>query len=754
MKTITRILASAALLAGVFTACSDLSDLEKRVDSLESRVTALEKVIPTLNSNIEGLQALMNSTTINSAVQSNGTWTITLSNGETITLTQGSIGVGNAPVMSVDKDGYWMVNYGTGAEYILNGEEKVKAIGTDGYTPAFGVDAEGYWTVSYDGGKTFQQVLGADSKPVNALPKGEAAQDPYFEEVKLVDGILNITLRGGEAVTVPVVADFLCAIEAQGAQTFNAGETKPYNVTVKGVKSAMITAPTGWKAVLSEPVEDKATLTVTAPVLTKGVLADSGSDISILAFSAQGYAAIAKLQVSLSDVPVVVTPIANVTAGEVTETSVSYNVATANTTSWKYIHAKAGDEAPSAAKIAEEGTAGTGTTVTVEGLESATEYVLYVLPLNGETQGTVVNCSNTTATPPPAAITDLYQAYEDGKEIEIAGVKYSKAVNGAATLLSATEALTDIRASLHQKTGIFFLEAAEGASFLTSAITEIKGGDLVIVGRHTDKEVVLTPDKFFKFVSGGIVLSNLTIDMIRLENADGNDGYFINNSGTEDLSKMHFDNCKVINIQKNVYTTSTAGCKFAVKSIRIVNTDFELIVTGNVQMFNLYNSSVLDKFEEIIFDNNIVCNKSAGVCQIFNWGQATAQTGTVWNTKVSFCNNTLYNAPSGNGHFKFYNVGSMKMTKNILWGDPASTQASCMFILYDANETADGIEVSDNIAYGLASGKNWLLAHDTSTYKPEGNILTKLESSPLATADFTTYTFTPTAEYASYGAQR
>ena len=236
MKTITRILASAALLAGVFTACSDLSDLEKRVDSLESRVTALEKVIPTLNSNIEGLQTLMNSTTINSAVQSNGTWTITLSNGETITLTQGSIGVGNAPVMSVDKDGYWMVNYGWGAEYILKGEEKVKAIGTDGYTPAFGVDAEGYWTVSYDGGKTFQQVLGADSKPVSALPAGEV-QDPYFEAVELVDGILNITLRGGEAVTVPVVADFLCAIEAQGAQTFNAGETKPYNVTLKGVKS-------------------------------------------------------------------------------------------------------------------------------------------------------------------------------------------------------------------------------------------------------------------------------------------------------------------------------------------------------------------------------------------------------------------------------------------------------------------------------------------------------------------------------------
>ena len=77
-----------------------------------------------------------------------------------------------------------------------------------------------------------------------------------------------------------------------------------------------------------------------------------------------------------------------------------------------------------------------------------------------------------------------------------------------------------------------------------------------------------------------------------------------------------------------------------------------------------------------------------------------------------------------------------------------------MFILYDANETGDGIDVSDNIAYGLASGKNWLLAHDSSTYKPEGNTLTKLENSPLSTVDFTTYTFKPIADYASYGAQR
>lgn len=148
-------------------------------------MTALETIIPNINANVEALQVLVNGTTINSATQKDGVWTLVLSNGETITLTAGSVGVGNPPVMSVDKDGYWMVDYGTGADYILMNGEKVKAVGTDGITPVFGVDKDGYWTVSYDGGKTFTQVKGDDGNPVSALPTGEV-QDPYFADVKRI----------------------------------------------------------------------------------------------------------------------------------------------------------------------------------------------------------------------------------------------------------------------------------------------------------------------------------------------------------------------------------------------------------------------------------------------------------------------------------------------------------------------------------------------------------------------------------------
>ena len=77
------------------------------------------------------------------------------------------------------------------------------------------------------------------------------------------------------------------------------------------------------------------------------------------------------------------------------------------------------------------------------------------------------------------------------------------------------------------------------------------------------------------------------------------------------------------------------------KSFNIVNNVFELIVSTNVQMFNFYNCKVMDKIKEVVFDNNIVCNKATdAVCQIFNWGQSTAQSGTVWETCTKKSPNT------------------------------------------------------------------------------------------------------------------
>ncbi|MDE5889716.1 MAG: DUF4988 domain-containing protein, partial [Bacteroidales bacterium] len=230
MKKISTIQALAAVLISLalaFVSCTDLSDLEKRVDSLDSRITALETQISGLNSNIEALSILAGGATINSVTESNGTYTIVLTNGETITLSQGSDGVGVAPKMSVDKEGYWMVDYndGNGSIYLLNASgEKLKATGETGAIPVVGVDSEGYWTVDYGDGP--QRVRDSDGNYVNALSEGEGGTS-FFTDVVVGEGYMTVTMKNGDILSIPVVPDFLCAIlDTFGVQYFSYGQTK------------------------------------------------------------------------------------------------------------------------------------------------------------------------------------------------------------------------------------------------------------------------------------------------------------------------------------------------------------------------------------------------------------------------------------------------------------------------------------------------------------------------------------------------
>ncbi|MGN1211926.1 MAG: PL29 family lyase N-terminal domain-containing protein [Candidatus Cryptobacteroides sp.] len=389
--------AAALLLASV--SCTDLSSLENRLDNLESRVKAIESQLPALNANIDALAKLAGGATINSVELKDGVYTITLSNGETITLTQGSVGVANAPVMSIDKEGYWMVDYGSGPEYVLRDGEKVKSTGENGVTPLFGVDAEGYWTVSYDGGATYTRVSGADGQPVAAIPSEGA--DEYFEDVKVENGNLVVTMKNGDTLVIPVLPDFLFAIEADGLQTLQAGQTYIYNVTSKGVaNAAIVSKPSTVEATLNDN-----SLTVRALGGETKATADSRTDIAILAVSKDGFAAIAKLQVKVEGIVVPDTkPDVTLAAGEATTTSLTFTVALDNAESYKYILTSG--EAPTASEVVENGVESSEATLTVADLTPDTEYTLYVVAL-GEKENSVMRsvASKTVALNPEAVVT-------------------------------------------------------------------------------------------------------------------------------------------------------------------------------------------------------------------------------------------------------------------------------------------------------------------------------------------------------------
>lgn len=287
-----------------FASCSDLSSLENRVDSLESRVEALEKGVNKVNEKVEAVQKLVEGGTVSNVVEKDGVYTITFADGKTITLNQGSVGVANPPVMTVDGEGYWMVDYGKGPEYVLSGNQKIKAIGTDGVTPIFGVDAESYWTVSYNGGQSYEQVKDVNGNPVKAVPDGGAVEDKWFNSVSATDGYLKVELKDGTVCRLPIDNGFRCVITgADELVYFAPGETKTFNLMMAKVASMMVTAPQGWTASVSSAV-----LSVTAPLPTKAISADSKTDVCILAFSSNNLSSISKLRVALGTMPPVSYP--------------------------------------------------------------------------------------------------------------------------------------------------------------------------------------------------------------------------------------------------------------------------------------------------------------------------------------------------------------------------------------------------------------------------------------------------------------
>lgn len=740
MKTTLRFWAAIAVTAGLFAGCSDLEDYKNKVDELDGRVTALETITTNLNKNIEALQTLYSGATINSATKdANNVWTIVLSNGETLTLNQGSVGVANAPVMSVDKDGYWMVDYdgdgGNEPKYIKNGEDKVLASGTDGVTPEFGVDAEKYWTVSYDGGTTFTRVLDPDGQPVSALPAGEI-QDPYFADVKVEGEQFKVTLRTGEELVIPVVSNFLCAIEATGVQQFNSGDSKPYNVTLKGVKSTMITTPQGWTATLSEPTNEKAILTVTAPALTKAVIADSKADVCILAFSTQGLATIAKMQVSLSDAPVVINPIASVTAGEATQSTLAYSVAVLDVTSWMYIHQLASETAPDAAKITAEGVAGSETALVFENLDPSTEYALYVLPINGEKQGAVASVKNTTT---EKVYTNLYDKYMDGLDITVYNKTINKATYGGAVLIENSSENKKLETK-----GVYFVKSdAENV--------EIQNAEQLIIISYDDKTATVTKGGQFTVVSSA-ENDYLIMQNIKYTTGMTSDNMMGGGNVADAFETIIFDKCKFeLPTDMNFMYAQLPIDEFA-----MVDCDIKVHKSANSKSILQTNTGSI--YKSVVFRNNVFyCTDGDAIYLPFYNANATI-------TSLDFSYNTfaaVYPKGGTNGSYIIAKLfTSATATRNIFYVPNYTTCTADKYsgILESPATNGQDITITYNLVqYGdvVPTKKmkpHFNLANSDKIVAPYGKKTS--DGDPFSTKNFTTGIFTPTADYATYGAQR
>lgn len=222
-----------------------VDDLKDDVNDLKNRVALIEEQVRILNDNVEVFAYVLDSQqkTISSVTESDGQYIITLSDGSTMTLTVGKPGSVVQPTISVDENGYWVVNgLSTG----------VKAVGEDGTTPdypEFQVK-NGEWQVRFGEDGEWKPVEGGNIG-------GGSLGDQIFESAEVVgDKFVIVLANDGGTYELPIVSQLSCEINkdmvgADGYIEFQPGETKTFKVKITGTPLAPV-YPSGWRAELEK----------------------------------------------------------------------------------------------------------------------------------------------------------------------------------------------------------------------------------------------------------------------------------------------------------------------------------------------------------------------------------------------------------------------------------------------------------------------------------------------------------------------
>ncbi|MDR2773185.1 MAG: DUF4988 and DUF4465 domain-containing protein [Tannerella sp.] len=293
MKKLFTLFTIALLGAAMWNCSYDDDDLWNAVDELDGRVKALEQAAKDANTDIDALRKLVDelqkNVTVTSVDKTDDGYTITFSDGETATITNGKNGI-NAPAISVKKDTdnvyYWTLD----GEWLLIDGKKVKAQGIDAVAPQLRInETTKIWEMSTDDGTNWTSMgvkaEGADGKN----------GDSMFASVSTTEkpGFAVFTLTAGGKIEIPMQDSLNIAISAKNVP-FVFGEQVTFTLTSKGVEKLTWTKPDGWKVAV-----DGTTLTVTAPAQANSYAETEG--VIALIGMAGNYSCMAELKVSVAE---------------------------------------------------------------------------------------------------------------------------------------------------------------------------------------------------------------------------------------------------------------------------------------------------------------------------------------------------------------------------------------------------------------------------------------------------------------------
>lgn len=754
--------------AAAFQSCDNNDDLWDAIDDLKSRVQALETQVNALNGNIDALQKLYSGASVSNVDINNetGKTTITLANGDILTLVSDIDAL--VPKISINENGMW--------ECTVNGETTTlgKAVAEDGKTPKFRVNEDGIWQVNTSGTdeeKDWVNVKDRMGNDVSAIAiDPEKLSDKFFQDVEVVGDTLHIVMQNGEVLDVPIVKGFLCQIvDGEGnvitdVQSFDMGVTKEFTVNMRGVDNTILTAPEGWTASLSEPVAGTddmktATLSVTSPAPTRAT-ASTAKDVSILATSGK-YSCIAKIQVESTGIDPNAPRITVAVSTDVAATysTLTFDVVLTNATTWKYICKPLSEQAPTADEIMASGTDGSGTSVTVSGLEGETDYTIYVVAYDGAAVSDVASAQNRTLVAP----VDYYT-----KGVDINGVIYNSESVGATTSEIASEATTDYTITAPNTPTVRFIGRDNSDSYgyvmaPTSSIAIL--ADNIYIGRYSDEKPTIKIGRFLALRNPGgtVAFKNLVLNFETEQ-----ESYLFNFSGTGGIGTLIFEDCEIV-FSDNAKATSSmsfiTGYNGTGTIGNIIFRNCKIRYTGSTTAYilNFTNSGSLDfsGLASVVLENNIIYSTQ---CSGKNCAFMSANNLDLSSMALTVERNTFVDLRGAgttvntSALFVLKQFGSISCKNNIFYSTTNSSYPTVFSLTYDyADVWQIDMERTSNLAWGGSAWKMYSqisnVFYPGSSDEPKPTITIPFaQSNPLTTCNPADGVFVVDSEYAgTYG---
>lgn len=750
--------------AAVFQSCDNNDDLWDAIDDLKSRVQALETQVNALNDNVKALQTLYSGATVSEVKNEDGKCTITLTDGKKLTLVSDIDAL--VPVVSINEEtGMWQYSIGGGEPQSLN----VKAVAEDGKTPTFQVADDGSWQVDLGDGQGWRDVTYADGSKVSAITD-TPTEDKFFQTVEVVGDSLHIVMQNGDELDIPIVKGFLCQIvDGEGnvitdVQSFDMGVTKEFTVNMRGVDNTILTAPEGWTASLSEPVAGTddmktATLSVTSPAPTRAT-ASTAKDVSILASSGK-YSCIAKIQVESTGIDPNAPRITVAVSTDVAATysTLTFDVVLTNATTWKYICKPLSEQAPTADEIMSTGTEGSGTSVTVSGLEGETDYTIYVVAYADDQVSDVASAQNRTLVAP----VDYYT-----KGVDINGVIYNSESVGATTSEIASEATTDYTITAPNTPTVRFIGRDNSDSYgyvmaPTSSIAIL--ADNIYIGRYSDEKPTIKIGRFLALRNPGgtVAFKNLVLNFETEQ-----ESYLFNFSGTGGIGTLIFEDCEIV-FSDNAKATSSmsfiTGYNGTGTIGNIIFRNCKIRYTGSTTAYilNFTNSGSLDfsGLASVVLENNIIYSTQ---CSGKNCAFMSANNLDLSSMALTVERNTFVDLRGAgttvntSALFVLKQFGSISCKNNIFYSTTNSSYPTVFSLTYDyADVWQIDMERTSNLAWGGSAWKMYSqisnVFYPGSSDEPKPTITIPFaQSNPLTTCNPADGVFVVDSEYAgTYG---